>query len=280
MKLEELILESGKLFKDTGTVTRENIEKVIKLVKKTIGKKEGIAPLGTTGKKAVSGDVDLGVDESKIKREPAVNKMTKAFGDGKKVGPDQVSFSVPYGGKANAQVDLMFGSNLEWVQFAYYADPESKYKGVVRTILLTSVTAAMNEPGTDHFEYDENGELTIRAGRTVELTKGMKRIFQYRPKKKTGEGYLKTMKSIPIDKFKDMFPDVEIKGDDVIIDDPKTVVQILFGKDTLTDDVRTAEQVLNLIKTKFNIAQQDKIFKVAKSRLSRIKGIILPGVLK
>ena len=279
MKLEELF-ESGKLFKDTDKVTRDNVEKVIKIVKKTIGKKDGIAPLGTTGKKSVSGDVDLGVDESAIKRETAVNKMAKAFGDGKKVGPDQVSFSVPYGGNKNAQVDLMFGSNMDWLQFAYYADPESKYKGAVRTILLTSVAAALNEPGTDHFEYDEGGELVIRAGRTVELTKGMKRIFQYRPKKAKGEGYLKTMKSIPIDKFKDMFPEAEIEGDNVIIDNPKTVVQILFGKDTLPDDVRSAEQVLNLIKTRFNAAQQEKIFKVAKARVKGLKGIQIPGALK
>jgi len=290
MKLEEIVqLNEAKVLTKAGVtrIRREDIPATIKYVSKLSGiPVRDLKPLGSVGKSATSGDVDLAVDAKAYNSERVHTKMVKALGDENahmNKGTRVNSYAVPIAGIGDkkVQVDLMFADNVDWAQFAYYSAGEgSKYKGAIRTILLTSVAGALNEPGTDHFEYDDNGELTIRAGRSVDLNKGMRRIFQHRPKKKSGEGYLKTMKSIPIDKFKQMFPDVEIKGDDVIIDDPKLVVQLLFGKDTLVDDVRTAEQLLNLIKTKFNVAQREKILKIAKSRMSQLKGMKIPGALK
>lgn len=290
MRLNDLVsLHEAKVMTKAGVVRirRDDIPATIKYVSKLSGVPvKELKPLGSVGKVATSGDIDLAVDATKFNAEKIHAKIIKVVGEENahmNKGTRVNSYAIPIGGEGDkkVQVDFMFVDNIEWAQFAYFsAGDDSKFKGAVRTILLTSVAAALQEPGTDHFEYDDSGQLVIRAGRTVELGKGMKRIFQYRPKKKDGEGYLKTMKSIPIEKFKDMFPDVEIKGDNVIIDNPKTVVQILFGKDTLVDDVRTAEQVLNLIKTRFNAAQQEKILMVAKARAKQLKGFKLPGVLK
>ena len=68
------------------------------------------------------------------------------------------------------------------------------------------------------------------------------------------------MKSIDIDKFKEMFPDVEIKGGQVIIDDPQKVLTILFGSGVKPSDVESAEQIIQLIKKKFDDEKQATIF--------------------
>jgi len=273
MKLKEIVLNEGGKALSTPRISKADIPSTIKHISKISGiPVKDLEALGSVGKTETSGDIDLAVNLNKYDPATIHKKMVEVLGDdyatyngGTKIG----SYAVPVRGKEGGkrvQTDLMYGDNVEWLKFAYYsAGDESKYKGVIRTILIMGVAAAINEKGMDHFEFDGE-DLIIRAGRTVDLTKGLRRIFQHRPKKKKGDGYVKTMKSIPIDKFKEMFPEVEIKGDSIIIDDPDMVVQALFGKDTKASDVRTAEQVLALIKRKFNKKQQDRIINMAKMR--------------
>ena len=273
MKLKEIVLNEGGKALKTPRIKKADIPSTIKHISKITGiSVKDLEPLGSVGKTATRGDIDLAVDLNKNNPQTIHERLIEALGEdyatynhGTKIG----SYAVPVRGKEGGdrvQVDLMYGENIEWLKFAYYsAGDESKYKGVVRNVLMMGVAAALNEKGMDHFEYDGD-ELTIRAGRTVDLTSGLRRIFQHRPKKKKGEGYLKSMKSVPISKFKEMFPDIEIKGDDVVIDDPKLVVQMLFGEDVKVSDVRTAEQLLALIKKKFNKKQQERIINMAKMR--------------
>lgn len=290
MKMEEItyLKEGGYALKSANVtrIVKSDIPATIKYVSEVSGiPLKDLEPLGSVGKTDTSGDVDLAVDITKYNPTTIHNKLTETLGDGKTVynKATQIgSYAIPIGGKGDktVQVDLMYVSNVDWARFAYYsAGNDSKYKGAVRTILMMGVAAALNEPGFDHFEYD-NEELIIRAGRTLDLSKGLRRIFQHRPKKVGGKGYIKSMKTIPVDEFKRMFPDVKIKGGDVIIDNPETVVQSLFGVGTKVSDVRTAEQVLDLIKKKFNKQQQDRILSIAKSRASGVEGkMLLPKEL-
>jgi len=275
MKLKEIVLNEGGKALSTPRIKKADIPATVDYISKISGiPKKDLHPLGSVGKQDTSGDIDLALDINKYDPQTIHKKMVEAIGDdysvyngGTKIG----SYALPVRGKEGGkrvQTDFMYGDNVEWLKFAYYsAGGDSKFKGVIRTILIMAVGAAINEKGMDHFEYNEDGELIIRAGRTVDLTKGFRRIFQHRPKKKKGDGYVITLKSVLIDKFKELFPDIEIKGDSVIIDDPKTVVQLLFGQDTKPSDVRTAEQVLALIKRKFNKKQQQNIINIAKMRL-------------
>jgi len=277
MLMQELILkEGGNAVKEAGVtrINKKDIPSTITHVSKLTGvPKKDLIPLGSTGKAATSGDIDLAVDINKYDPAEIHAKMMKAVdGEGvlnkaTKIG----SYAVPIRGnaeKGKVQVDLMYVPNTEYAQFSYYSEGEgSKYKGSVRTLLLMGVAAALNQKGTDHFSYSKDGELIIRAGRTLDLNQGLRRIFQHRPKKKKGDGYLKTMKSIPIEDFKKQFPDVEVKGGQVIVDSPEKVVKALFGSGVTPNDVRTAEQVLHLIKKKFDEEQQKRIFQFAKSRI-------------
>lgn len=282
MKLQEVafLKEGGYATKEWQTTRIHNAD--ISATIKHFSQLSGIPmrdlhAIGSTGKTPSSGDIDLAIDASKydvdmihqkimdaLNNEGVINKSTKV-----------ASYAVPIrgkDGKGKVQVDLMYGGNPNWMKFAYHSEGEgSKYKGAVRNILLSSVAAALNQPGTDYFEFDDD-QLVIRAGRTVDLSTGLRRIFQHRPKKKTGEGYLKSMKSMSIEEFKQQFPHIDVHGGNITIDDPAEVVKALFGSKYKPKDMNTAENILHIIKKKFDEDTQEKIFKIAKARARSVVG--------
>lgn len=263
----------------TGRVDKGDIPATIDYVSKLSGiPVEDLHPLGSVGKTPTSGDIDLAVDSKKYDVGSVHSKVMQGvnnqgmFNKGTKVG----SYAVPIAGdpgKGNVQVDLMPTGNVAYSKFAYHSPGgKSKYKGAVRTILLMAVASSLNEEGTDHATYDpDSNELIIRAGRTLDLTSGLRRIFQHRPEKKKGGGYLKNMKSIPLDQFQQMFPGIEVQNGNVTIDDPKMIVQMLFGEGVKPKDVATAEQVIELIKKKIPEEKQEEVFQRARKRLDSAK---------
>lgn len=290
MRLIEVkpIFESGKILADVGVtrIKKDDIPATIEYISKvTAIPKEDLHPIGSVGKIASSGDIDLAVDSNRFNPEHIQTMLDSkgvvgVFDSASKVG----SYAFPIKGDEKngmVQVDLTFTPNPDWAQFSYFSPGEgSRYKGIVRTVLLTAVASTLNEPGTDHVDYD-NGELTVRVGRSIDLPSGLKRVFQYRPTRVSGEGYMKTMKDVEVDDFKKMFPDVEIKGGRMVVDDPQKVVRALFGRTVTPKDVESAEQVLHLIKKKFPRPDQDRIFKMAAKKLRGEKGQIrLPPELE
>lgn len=291
MKLEHfrsIVNEDSKALAHLGTkrIDRNDINPTIKFVSELVGiPRNELHPLGSVGKIADSGDIDLGLDINRYHHQH-IDRVIKSHGyegyydSNRKVG----SYAIPIkGDKENGlvQVDFMFTPNPEWAKFSYFSPGEgSRYKGAVRTVLLTAVAAVLNEPGTDHFQYLENGDLSVRVGRSLDLPSGLKRVFQYRPKNVVGDGYQKQMKSISPEDFKKMHPDVQVKDGKMIIDDPEKVVKTLFGKGVTPNDVESAEQVMHLIKKTFTPDMQKKIFKIASNRLAHLRGkISLPPEL-
>jgi hypothetical protein len=229
--------------------------------------------IGSTGKLASSGDIDIAIDTTIHKHEKVHTTLVSALGADKVTsnhGTGVTSYAIPIKGDEKnglVQVDVMYVANVEWAKFSYHsAGDRSRYKGAVRTILISAVAAALNTKGTDYFEYTDDGSLSIRAGRSLDLNQGLRRIFQYLPDRKDGKGKMKNMKSIPIDDFKEMFPEVEVNNGQVIIDEPERVVKMLFGGSVTPSDVESAEQVLSLIKRKFSDEEQTKIFDIARKR--------------
>jgi hypothetical protein len=283
MKLIDLknIYEGGAATSKWGTtrINKEDIPATIHFVSNVSGIPEkDLHPLGSVGKMPTSGDIDLAIDSNKYNTEEIHQKMMKhidgkgLFNKGTKVG----SYAIPIAGdpsKGQVQLDFMPVQNTKYAKFIYHSPgTKSKYKGATRTILLMSIASSINEPGMDHFEYHpETNELIIRAGRSIELPKGLKRIFQHRPRKKSGEGYLKNMKSIPIEKFKEMFPDIEVADGNVVIDDPQEILEVLFGPGVRPRDVGSAEQIIQLIKQRFPEEKQQTIFDRAAQRIEHAK---------
>lgn len=283
MKLEDIALTeaSDALAKShgTGRIKRADINPTIKHIADLLGASRGdFHPLGSVGKLEDSGDIDLAVDLNKYRPEH-VDRVLKAAGvEGYYDKERQVgSYAVPVrgekDGKEKVQVDLMYTANPEWAKFSYFsAGSGSRYKGAVRTVLLGAVAASLNEPGTDHFVYAPNGEIIVRAGRSLHLPSGLKRVYQYKEKKVVGDGYAGPMKNVSPEDFAKMHPDVTVKGGNLLIDDPEKVVKVLFGKGVTPDQVESAEQVLHLIKRNFTPDQQKKIFRIAASKLKHLSG--------
>lgn len=284
MKLIDL-QEGGKALssKNVTRIAKEDIPATIKYVSKISGVPiKDLYPIGSVGKTDTSGDIDLAVDITNHHPQHVHERMLKALGgddfgkynDGIKTG----NYAVPIQGQKDklVQVDLMYVKNPKWAQFAYFsAGDRSKYKGAVRNILMSSVAATLDEKGKDVFHYDGD-DLIVRVGRGIDMNLGLKRLFQMRSKKKTGEGYVKTHQRVTPEEIRAAYPDLEFEGSNLIIDDPQEVVTVLFGPDIKPSHVDTAEELLELIK-RFPKARQDKIFEIARKRFRQHVGkIALP----
>lgn len=147
-----ILLEGGNVFKNekgeplTQRINRADVEPTVKWLEGLTGLNLLDNMLGSTGRKETSGDLDLGVDESKVDKQTLINVLLRkgvANADLRKSG-DSVHYKAPINGDpANGyvQVDFMFG-DPEWQKFSLTGGFDSKFKGVHRHILLSSIAKA------------------------------------------------------------------------------------------------------------------------------------------
>jgi hypothetical protein len=144
--------EGGNVFKTaegqsaTTRISRENVVPTVQWLEQLIGLNLVDNMLGSTGRKETSGDLDLGIDETKITKDVLIQQLLKRgvkAEDIKKSG-DSVHVKTPIlGDKSNGyvQTDFMFG-DPEFQKFSLVADGDSAYKGVHRALLLASIAKA------------------------------------------------------------------------------------------------------------------------------------------
>ena len=145
------LYEGGNVFKltdgqpATTRISRENVVPTVQWLEQLTGLNLQDNMLGSTGRKETSGDLDLGIDETKITKDVLIQQLLKRgikAEDIKKSG-DNVHLKTPIlGDKLNGyvQTDFMFG-DPEFQKFALNTG-ESDYKGVHRAILLASIAKA------------------------------------------------------------------------------------------------------------------------------------------
>jgi len=145
------LFEGGNVFKladgqsATTRISRENVVPTVQWLEKLTGLNLVDNMLGSTGRKETSGDLDLGIDETKITKDLLIQQLLRKgipAEDIKKSG-DSVHLKTPIlGDKSNGyvQTDFMFG-DPEFQKFALNTG-ESDYKGVHRAILLASIAKA------------------------------------------------------------------------------------------------------------------------------------------
>ena len=145
------LFEGGNVFKTaegqpaTTRISRENVVPTVQWLEQLTGLNLVDNMLGSTGRKETSGDLDLGIDETKITKDVLIQQLLKRgikAQDIKKSG-DSVHLKTPIlGDKSNGfvQTDFMFG-DPEFQKFALNTG-ESNYKGVHRAILLASIAKA------------------------------------------------------------------------------------------------------------------------------------------
>jgi hypothetical protein len=146
------LFEGGNVFKDakgqpaTTRISRENVVPTVQWLEKLTGLNLVDNMLGSTGRKETSGDLDLGIDDTKISKDVLIQQLLKRgikAEDIKKSG-DSVHFKTPILGDASngyVQTDFMFG-DPEFQKFSLIAAGDSSYKGVHRALLLASIAKA------------------------------------------------------------------------------------------------------------------------------------------
>jgi len=155
------LFEGGNVFKGPeGPLTRRikqgEIPGTIAYLEKETGvdfsmdKDEAGVPikwLGTTGRKADSGDLDLSVDAKEIDKKEFAAKLASIFGkDSVKLSGDNVHLKTPIDGNPEngyAQTDFMFSANPKFQQGSMLGGTaDSPYRGEHRHILLSSIARA------------------------------------------------------------------------------------------------------------------------------------------
>jgi hypothetical protein len=176
------INEGGNVFKDSaGTPLTQRIKQAD--VMPTVQWLEGITGLdltsekaadgnpvkwlGSTGRKADSGDLDLSVDAGEMSKDQLTQVLT-AWAQKQKVDPARyikktgsaVHFFAAIGGNpANGfvQTDFMFSNKPRWTQFVLSNDPASRYKGALRNIMLNSMAKSLG------YKLNQNDGIMNRA---------------------------------------------------------------------------------------------------------------------
>jgi hypothetical protein len=150
-----MLNESGNIFKDKKTgevftkrINREDVEPTLRWLEGKLGLDLVSNTLGTTGRKATSGDLDIAVDEETISKEELMSKLLGIEGatkDDVKKGGINVHFKTPINGdSANGfvQTDFMFGKP-SWLKFSMQGGVEnSEYSGKHKHVLLASIAKA------------------------------------------------------------------------------------------------------------------------------------------
>lgn len=150
------LFEGGNVFKDnkgqplTTRIARDNVVPTVQWLEQLTGLNLVDNMLGTTGRADTSGDLDLGVDSTKISKDVLIQQLLKRGipqTDIRKSG-DAVHVKTPILGDSSngyVQTDFMFTENPTWQSFALTGGaPGSQYKGLHRHILLSSVAKAQN----------------------------------------------------------------------------------------------------------------------------------------
>ena len=267
----------------TARASAADIKAALQFVSKVIGVPVetlrndllGSTELTLLGKKKDSGDIDIAFSLEDSDVDTIHAKMLKAvngegtFNPGTKIG----SYAVPVNGK-KVQVDLMFVKNKDWAKFIYHSSQgdTSAYPGAVRNILLFTALAHTQEKGKDFVLRDETGNPYARASKSITLDSGMKRLFKMaKYNEKTGK-YNMTMNTVSPEELEDhlkkMGHNIKFSKELEHTDDPKQIVQFIFGKNAKVEDAKTAEGVIKLIKKLPNAAE---IIAAGKRELERLK---------
>lgn len=148
-----ILLEGGNVFKNekgeplTQRIDLADVKPTVKWLESLTGLNLVDNMLGSTGRKATSGDLDLGVDETKVSKQTLINVLMRKgikAEDLRKSG-DSVHLLTPIKGDPTngyVQTDFMFTDDPKWQQFSLTGGFDSKFKGVHRHILLASIAKA------------------------------------------------------------------------------------------------------------------------------------------
>lgn len=147
-----LLKEGGNLFPDTRRINKNEVMPTIEYLETLTGLALRDKLLGSTGKAETSGDIDVGVDATKITKDQLIQNLSNngvSPADYKKTGIE-VGLKTPiYKSKKElaggfVQVDFMFHDDINYLKWFYANNEALPLKGKDRNILLSSIAKAKN----------------------------------------------------------------------------------------------------------------------------------------
>lgn len=155
---QKQLMEGGNMFPDVVPFAQKNTRSIFNTVQKIMPQGIQLLPVGSAGHKAMSGDMDVQVDEKQVvdyfgAQDPkAARAALKQYfitnGLDSALSGINVHVKVP-SPEGFAQVDIMFVSNAKNVsQFHNHDYANTKYKGAHKHIVLSSL--AKYTLTTDH----------------------------------------------------------------------------------------------------------------------------------
>ena len=171
-EFRQTIMEGGNVFKDasgqiqTTRINKADINPTIQWLENITGLPLVDNTLGSVGKKATSGDLDIAVDQKAISKDQIYSRLV-AWVQKQGIPQDQivntskfknawvdktgisVHFKTPIQGNPQigfVQTDFMFGDDIEQMKFGLYsAGDESKYSGADRNLLMSSIAKSQGD---------------------------------------------------------------------------------------------------------------------------------------
>ena len=296
LRFKEFIKEGGGAVGDVVRINQQNVEATLKAISTKIIKPlkittKDIGILGSTGKRkpgGSSGDIDIAIDANKVLRANAIQIADELFdfiaGKAKKVsntvvsnkGTGVISLQFPIsntdGKQKNkkVQLDLMIVDNLDLAKFNFWSphEEQSKWKGIYRNIILSSMASVMDfevlEKG-----YDENDvEVpTLFKRNFIDLKRGLMRGLQTRIGK-SGKLFAKGRKQT-----------VETK---VLENQPEGIIKAILGPAFTVRDAESFESLFKILDHPKYLYRSKKkeIIKTFIAVISRSKGLVVPDEME
>lgn len=240
----------GNAFKKTQPIPIDRIPGTLKIVTKRIGE-FAYKTIGSTGKKAFSGDIDLAVDSKEWTLDSLARVLLVCMGsDNVKVQHqfNQIYTRVPISGIKHkfCQVDFMIG-NLELLCFTHWApDPHtSKYSGSHRTEYLKAIAKAHSITAI------RNDRVVARVGYTLFHDRGLVFNARWCPPRKDGNGFTMTMEDVnhaSLREFNKEFPELLFLAPETITD-PSVICEKIFGFGAIPSSVNSYESASDVVRS-------------------------------
>lgn len=291
------IFEGGAAIKTSRSIREDEFPKTMDSIKSILFPILGIDPrkdgveylvIGSIGKKKnpedTSGDLDIGYDSSWFSRNHGVTPKESSAEVYRLISeqlPDKLGFDPeinymkglnivsvgwPIQGDFNngiVQLDIIPVSSMDWARFIYYSPnykiSESKYKSAHRNWLLAAILAARRMT----LKSDSSGQVLDYDSPVLMLSDG---LFWHT---KSYAGKLKDRLKNP----------KKVEGSERFITrDPQEFIDFTLGPGYTPEEVKTFEQVLNIIKDP-NFELADNLEEIKEKFIEYLKrtGLEIPS---
>jgi hypothetical protein len=252
--------------------------------------------LGSAGKKAVSGDIDINMDYKKFDLLHEASVLEAVLGVDRvksRPGFNQIFTAVPIEGTDDfVQVDFMFG-DYYWQQFSYFSAQSletasldglagwsgyqrwTRYKGLYRTELIKALVAFNSS-----WVLEEDGEMIARVGPTFFHDRGLIWRYRHRPfKKGSTTDRVKAFKELTREEFLAIYPSANCATREVMTN-PLEVVELILANDYSPALVESFESLCICLEQVYKPEDRKIIWKIFLERLNSLKVDIPKEILK